>query len=74
MIVKEFYKTREDGVNLYRYYSDQGFYLLQNETGVEYSEAVDVESSKYTYSETDKPIETPDNEVTEADYRNTPNH
>lgn len=65
MIVKEFYKTREDGVNLYRSYSDQGFYLLQNETGVEYSEAVDVESSKYTYSETDKPIETPDNEATE---------
>lgn len=70
MIVKEFYKTREDGVNLYRSYSDQGFYLLQNETGVEYSEAVDVESSKYTYSETDKPIETPDNEATEADYQN----
>jgi hypothetical protein len=70
MIVKEFYKTREDGVNLYRTYSDEGFYLLQNETGVEYSEAVDVESSKYTYSETDKPIETPDNEATEADYRN----
>ena len=70
MIVKEFYKTREDGVNLYRSYSDQGFYLLQNETGVEYSEAVDVESSKYTYSETDKPIETTDNEATEADYQN----
>lgn len=70
MIVKEFYKTREDGVNLYRSYSDQGFYLLQNETGVEYSEAVDVESSKYTYTETDKPIETPDNEATEADYQN----
>lgn len=70
MIVKEFYKTREDGVNLYRSYSDQGFYLLQNETGVEYSEAVDVESSKYTYTETDKPIETADNEATEADYQN----
>lgn len=25
MIIKEFYKTRKDGVNLYRTYSDNGF-------------------------------------------------
>ena len=57
MIVKEFYLTREDGVNLYRTYSDEGFYILQNETGIEYSEAVDVEDAPYTYSETDKIVE-----------------
>lgn len=69
MIVKEFYATRKDGVNLYRTYSDEGFYILQNETNIEYSEAVDVENAPYTYTETDKPIETGDPvEATEKDY------
>ena len=57
MIVKEFYKLREDGINLYRTYSDADMMILQNETGVEYSEAIDVEGAPYTYSETNKPIE-----------------
>ena len=57
MIVKEFYRTRKDGVNLYRTYSDEGVYIVQNETGAEYDEAIDVEGAPYTYSETDKPIE-----------------
>lgn len=57
MIVKEFYRTRKDGVNLYRTYSDKEVYILQNETGAEYTEAIDVEGAPYTYSETDKPIE-----------------
>ena len=57
MIVREFYRTRKDGVNLYRTYSDKGFYILQNETGIEYTEAIDVEGAPFTYSETDKPIE-----------------
>ena len=57
MIVKEFHSTRKDGVNLYRTYSDEGLYIVQNETGIEYTEAVDVEGAPYTYSETDKPIE-----------------
>lgn len=67
MVVKEFYLTREDGVNLYRNYSDEGFYIIQNETGIEYSEAIDVEGAPYTYSESDKLIENED-EATEADY------
>lgn len=57
MVVREFYGTRKDGVNLYKHYSDEGFYILQNETGVEYSEAIDVENAIFTYSETQKPIE-----------------
>ena len=69
MIVKEFYKTREDGVNLFRSYSDQGFYILQNETGSEYSEAVDVENAPYTYTESDKPIDM-EELATEQDYIN----
>ena len=57
MIVKEFYITRQDGVNLYRTYSDEGFYILQNETQTKYTEAIDVENAPYTYIETDEPIE-----------------
>lgn len=59
MIVREFYKTREDGVNLYRTYSDTGYFIKQNPTGVVYSEAIDVEGAPYTYEETDEliPIE-----------------
>lgn len=66
MIIKEFYRTRKDGVNLYRTYSDINMYILQNETGVEYEEAIDVENAPYTYSETDKPIPEPEEEPTEA--------
>lgn len=47
-----------------RHYSDSGFYILQNETGIEYEDAVDVLDAPYTYSETDKVIEV---EETEGD-------
>ena len=57
MIVREFYKTRKDGVNLYKTYSDSNVYIRQIETGIEYSEAIDVENAPYTYEETDTPIE-----------------
>ena len=56
MIVTEYFMTREDGVVLNRTYSDAGFYILQNETGIKYSEAVDVEDAPYTYTETDELI------------------
>jgi hypothetical protein len=56
MVIKEFYRTREDGVNLYRNYSDTGHYIIQIETGVEYADAIDVENAPYTYAETDKLI------------------
>ena len=62
MIVKEFYRTREDGVNLYRTYSDEGFYIKQVETDTEYVEAIDVENVHYTYEETDKLINEVENE------------
>lgn len=55
-IVKEYFMARKDGVILNRTFSDEGFFILQNETGIEYSEAVDVEDAPYTYSETDKLI------------------
>ena len=66
MIIKEFYRTRTDGVNLYRTYSDNGMQILQNETGKTYNTAIDVENAPYTYTETDEPIPTDgDNELTE---------
>ena len=57
MIQREYYKTREDGVMLFRTYSDTGHYLLQEQTGYIYEEAVDVEGAPFTYVETDEVIE-----------------
>ena len=57
MIVKEAYKTRADGVKLFRTYSDEGKFIIQNETGISYGEAIDVENAPYTYSESDEDIE-----------------
>ena len=57
MIIKEFYKTRNDGVNLYRNYSNGNFRILQEQTGEIYDEAIDVEDAPYTYIETDVKIE-----------------
>ena len=57
MIIREFYSTRKDGENLYRTYSSDGKMIVQNETGAVYDEAIDVEGSGYTYTETDKTIE-----------------
>lgn len=56
-IVKEFYKTRIDGVNLYRTYSDEEYKIKQLETGNIYDEAIDVENAGYTYEETNEKIE-----------------
>lgn len=58
MIVKEEYKTRADGVKLVRIYSDEGKKIVQNETGIVYAEAVDVENAPYTYSESTEDIHT----------------
>lgn len=60
MIVREWYKTREDGVELWRTYSDAGYLIRQVETGTEYSEAVDVADAPYTYAETETKIPEPD--------------
>ena len=57
MIKKELYSEREDGVKLYRTYSDEGFKIKQVETGNIYDEAIDVESANFTYKETDEKIE-----------------
>lgn len=66
MIVKEEFKTRADGVKLFRTYSDEGKLLIQNETGIKYAEAIDVENAPYTYSESDEDLESPELTAEEA--------
>jgi hypothetical protein len=56
MIIKEEYKTRTDGVKLFRTYSDAGRKIVQNETGTAYIEAIDVENAPYTYSESPEDV------------------
>ena len=63
MIVKDYYKTRADGVKLYRYHSDRGQQIEQSGTGYLYDEAIDPESSTYTYAETGDDEEIPAEEA-----------
>lgn len=65
MIVTEYYKTRADGVELYRTFSDKGMMIERD--GVRYSDAIDPVGSGRVYTETDVPIET--GEAEEADYQ-----
>ena len=70
MIIREYYTTRGDGVNLYRSYSDAGMMIRNDHTGAEYSKAVDVDGFGYTYTETTTPIDVtaPDNLAESAEY------
>lgn len=55
MIKKELYMEREDGVNLWRTYSDSGLKIRKVGTDEVYDEAIDV--VVYVYEETDIPVE-----------------
>lgn len=57
-IVREFYKTRNDGVNLYKTYSDEDYMIHKIGTEETYSEAIDVENAPFEYEETTEKIET----------------
>ena len=57
MIATEIYGTMPDGTALIRTYSDSGHYIIQDGTGIEYTEAVDPEKMGRTYTESDKVIE-----------------
>ena len=56
-IITEHYKTREDGVNLYRTYSDKGVQIRKVGTDEIYDEAIDVENAPFAYEETDQALE-----------------
>ena len=55
-IKRDFYVELADGTKLYRTYSDAGMQIIQNETGLIFDDAVDVESATYTYSEAETKI------------------
>lgn len=61
MIIREFYTTRKDGVNLYKTYSDKNVYIKKQGTDEKYDIAIDVESAPYTYEETEEVIENGNN-------------
>lgn len=61
-IIREFYKTRKDGINLYRTYSNEQFKIHKIGTEEIYEEAIDVENATYEYEETEEKIKTEDAE------------
>ena len=60
MIIREYYATRKDGVNLYKTYSDKDLIIRKVSANEEYDVAIDVEGAPYVYEETDKRIEVPE--------------
>lgn len=62
-IVVEYFRTRSDRVKLIRTYSDCNKRLIRND-GVVYDDAIDVENSGYTYTESTEDIIT----IEEGDY------
>lgn len=57
MIVRDFYRTRQDGVDLFLIKSAEGFKIRKVGTDEIYDEAIDVENAPFTYEETDIPID-----------------
>ena len=66
-VTGEFYMTRSDGVKLFRFavpntktgdeWDNPQLKIRQDQTGMLYDEAIDVEDAPYTYTETDIPVE-----------------
>lgn len=46
-----------------RHYSDSGFKIRQLETGKVYEEAYDLKPCKYSYTETDEPVQVEDGDT-----------
>ena len=57
MVQREYHSTREDGVRLFRSYSDKGVLIRKRSTTQDYKEAIDVEHAPFRYEETNIPIE-----------------
>ena len=49
------------GKDFTKKYSDKNVYIRQDQTGILYAEAIDVEDAPYTYTETDIPVEADSN-------------
>ena len=63
MVKKEYYKTLSDGTVLIRTYSDKNHYIIQDGTGIEYSEAIDPENMNRSYTESERIAESVDEEM-----------
>ena len=50
-------KSEEIGNDLIRHYSDAGKRIRQIETGTVYDETIDIVPCRFTYEETEEPIE-----------------
>ena len=67
MIITEFFREREDGINLYRTYSDRGLRVENEQTHEVFDDVVNVEGFTHTYTETDEPIQ---DEITDSEALN----
>ena len=59
MLIEEYI---DDNTRVY-HYSDEHFKIMQIETGILYDDAIDVVPCRFTYEETDIPIEEPEEDV-----------
>lgn len=57
MIIREFYMTRKDGINLYKTSSDKNVYIIKQGTNEKYDAAIDIENVPYIYEETEEIID-----------------
>ena len=67
MIKREFYKERNDGVKLYKTYSDENYRIQKVGTNEIYDEAIDVENTSFEYEEATEKIET--EEISEVEQK-----
>lgn len=63
-VIREYYMTRNDGVKIFRSYSDKDVYIRKEGTDLTDVEMYDVEDAHCEYTETDEPI-TPTEEPNE---------
>jgi len=71
-IVKDLVKERNDGVKLYRSYSVNGYDIKKEGTSEVYSDAIDVETADFKYTEVippkeDEDVKNDDNTVDNTD-------
>ena len=64
MILREFFMRRYDGVDLYRTYSDEDYYIERD--GELYEEAIDPDGMDRVYTETDIKIPSEENDEEES--------
>ena len=57
MLTREYYKTRTDGVHLFKTFSTNGMKIRKIGSDEVYDEAIDVASATHFYEETDEKIE-----------------